>query len=451
MFYNPLYLNLYRNIKLLPIGAYVQEQTEAYKTQRLISAIFLVAGTCIGGGMLALPVATGISGFFPSITMMAIVWFAMTTSALFLLEVNLWMKQGAHVITMSSTILGPVGKMVSWIVYLFIAYASLVAYTAAGGDLVIDGMTSLVGFSVNKELGCFLFIFFFGSIVTIGSYFVGRVNTILFVGMIGAYFALIVTGLSETKFELLTHKRWSTSFLAIPLLLTTFSFQTMLPSLTPYLKSNAKALRWAVIGGTSLTFIVYVLWQWMVLGIVPVSGPNSLLKALEVGEPVTRFLREHVKADYVSTIAEYFAFFALVTSFLGIALGLKDFLADGLHIAKRGWGQILLGILLIIPTYIFAAYFDRIFLIALDSSGGFGDSILNGIMPVLMVWIGRYYLNFSHEKSYRVWGGKPLLIVIFCFFLGSLILESLIHVGYTCSIFDACQAFVREQYEGGGI
>jgi len=429
----------------------VQEQTEPFSKRRLISAIFLVAGTCIGGGMLALPVATGISGFFPSIIMMALVWLGMTTSALLLLEVNLWMKEGAHVITMSSTILGPLGKVVSWIVYLFIAYASLVAYTAAGGVLVIDGMSSLLNFTVTKELGCLFFILFFGSVVTIGSYFVGRVNSILFVGMIGAYFLLITTGLSETRFDLLLHSNWSTSFLAIPLLLTTFSFQTMLPSLTPYLKSNARALRLAVIGGTSLTFIVYFLWQWMVLGIVPVSGPNSLLKALEVGEPITRFLREHVKTDYVSSIAEYFAFFALVTSFLGIALGLKDFLADGLNISKKGWGQICLGLLLVIPTYIFAAYFDRIFLIALDSSGGFGDSILNGIMPVLMVWVGRYYLFFPNENSYRVWGGKPLLIATFAFFICSLILESLVHMGYVCSIFDVCQAFIQEQYQGGGI
>ena len=83
---------------------------------RLFSAICLVAGTCIGGGMLALPVATGISGFIPSTFIMALCWIAMTASALLLLEVNLWMKEGAHVITMASTILGPVGRVVSWCV-----------------------------------------------------------------------------------------------------------------------------------------------------------------------------------------------------------------------------------------------------------------------------------------------------------------------------------------------
>src|SRR5437868_13374543 len=98
------------------------QDPEKVSKANIISAMFLVAGTCIGGGMLALPVATGISGFLPSTLMMTLCWLAMTASALLLLEVNLWMKEGAHVITMASTLLGPVGKIVSWCVFLFISY-----------------------------------------------------------------------------------------------------------------------------------------------------------------------------------------------------------------------------------------------------------------------------------------------------------------------------------------
>lgn len=405
----------------------------------VVSAIFLVAGTCIGGGMLALPVATGISGFVPSTVMMALCWLAMTGSALLLLEVNLWMKEGAHVLTMASTILGPIGRVVSWCVFLFISYASLVAYTAAGGSLFLNGFQSVFGLTISNELSCFIFIMIFGSVVYLGSEIVGRVNAILFIAMIAAYFGLVGVGIGEVKTALLSHTKWSTSILAIPLLLTTFSFQTMLPSLTPYLKRHVSSLRWAIIGGTSLTFIVYILWQLMVLGIVPVQGPNSLIDALEAGEPVTQFLRKHVGNDWISLIAEYFAFFALVTSFLGIGLGLFDFLADALGLKKTGWGwgHLLLGFLIVVPVYIFAAYFERIFLIALDTSGGFGDSILNGMMPVMMVWIGRYYLRFPDEN--RTPGGKPFLVFVFLFFAAALVLEILVHTGSICSIFDYCQ------------
>lgn len=421
-------------------------QSQVVGKATILSAIFLVAGTCIGGGMLALPVATGISGFIPSSLMMALCWLAMTFSALFLLEVNLWLKEGAHVITMASTILGPVGKVIAWIIFLFISYASLVAYTAAGGSLMVFGSSSVFDWNISKEIGCMFFILVFGSVIYLGSYVVGRVNSILFIALIVAYVALIGTGLDEVKMDLLFHQNWSTAYLAIPLLLTTFSFQTMLPSLTPYLKRNVKALRWAIVGGTSLTFTVYLLWQGLVLGIVPVDGPNSLIDALAMGEPVTRFLRQHVRSNWVSVIAEYFAFFALVTSFLGIALGLFDFLSDGLKIKKKGFGNLLLTILIIIPVYIFSVYFERVFLVALETTGGFGDSILNGIIPVLMVWIGRYHLKFPNE--HRVFGGKPLLAIVFCFFLICLTLEILISTGAICSLSDSCAAFDRGTVKG---
>lgn len=424
----------------------MEESENLVQKGRLISAICLVAGTCIGGGMLALPVATGISGFFPSTLMMILCWLAMTASALLLLEVNLWMKEGAHFITMANTILGPIGKIVSWCLYLFICYASIVAYSAAGGNLVINGVAHLVGWELSKEWGCLLFILFFGGIIYLGNQIVGRVNSILFIAMILSYFALVGTGFSEVKKELLNHTYWPTSLLAIPLLLATFSFQTMLPSLTPYLKRNVRALRWAIMGGTTLTLIIYLIWQWIVLGIVPVNGPYSLIKALELGEPVTQFLREHVQSEWVSAIAEYFAFFALSTSFLGIALGLFDFLSDGLKIKNEGKGKFFLSLLIIVPTFIFASYFDRIFLLALDTSGGYGDSILNGMMPVLMVWVGRYVLKFPDE--HRTPGGKPLLIVVFAFFCLALVLETLIHTGSICSIFDACKVFINEQNIG---
>lgn len=425
----------------------MEEKGQSVHIGKLISAIFLVAGTCIGGGMLALPVATGISGFIPSTFVMALCWLAMTASALLLLEVNLWMKEGAHIITMASTILGPIGKIISWIVYLFISYATIVAYTAAGGSLMTDGFFNFFGWEVSKPLGCLLFIVLFGGIIYLGNRIVGRVNTILFVAMIIAYLALVGSAYREVKGELLQHHHWKTSFLAIPLLLTTFSFHTMMPSLTPYLNRNARALRWAIIGGTTLTFLVYIIWQTIVLGIVPVSGPNSLIKALEAGEPITRFLRVHVQSHWVSTIAEYFAFFALATSFLGMALGLFDFLSDGLKIPNVGNGKIILSLLIVIPTFIFAAYFERIFILALDTTGGFGDAILNGIMPVLMVWIGRYVYKFP--KEHRLPGGKFVLIAVLIFFSSALIFETLIHTGKVCSIYEACQLFEVQQKGSG--
>lgn len=386
-----------------------------HKKGSILGASLLVAGTCIGGGMLALPVATGVSGFFPSFVMLLIGWAFMTTTALLLAEANLWMEEGAHVITLASRLLGPIGKAVAWLLYLFIGYASLVAYAAGGGELFSSAMERFFGIAVSETWAVILFVLIFGTVIYLGNVIVGRVNTLLMFGLIGAYLLLIGTGFGHIKWHYLLRSTWGNTLIAVPMLLTVFSFQTIVPSLTIYLKQDGRALRLSIIIGTTLTLLVYVIWQALVLGTVLLDGDHGLAAALAMGKPATEFLGVSVGNHWVGAIADFFAFFALVTSFLGIALGLFDFLADGLKIKEKGWGNVTLGLLVAVPTLAFALGMERVFLTALDTSGGIGDAILNGLFPALMVWVGRYYKKFDSE--FRVPGGKPLLIFVICYAL----------------------------------
>jgi tyrosine-specific transport protein len=386
-----------------------------------LSATFLVAGTSIGGGMLALPIATGLNGFFPSIVMMAMCWFAMTLTALLLLEVTLWFGEGAHIMTMTEHTLGKVGKAITAVVYLFICYASLVAYADGGGKQFISGLDHYMGLNIPVDFGPVLFVLVFYAVVFLGAEVVGRVNTILFAAMILAYLGLVGMGAHEIKAVYLQRVQWSGAFLAIPLLLTSFSFQTMVPSLVPYLKRNMRALRIAVIGGTSITFLIYFVWQALILGIVSVEGEKGLEVALLNGEPPTLFLRHHVESAWVYMVGEFFAFFALGTSFLGIGFGLYDFIADGLHLNKKHRHKWMVMALIVVPTLIFVTLFERVFLIAMSATGGFGDAILNGMIPVLMIWVGRY--SMGHESPARLPIGKIGLIFLFLFFLVAMGIE----------------------------
>ena len=117
-----------------------------------------------------------------------------------------------------------------------------------------------------------------------------------------------------------------------------------------------------------------------------------------------------------------------------MTLGLFDFLSDGLAIPKKGWGKIKLGLIIAIPTLFFSIFYERAFLVAMDASGGFGDTILNGIIPVMMVWVGRYYMNLPRHIGWL--GSRPFLILVSLFFLVSLGIEILIHLGFIPSIYD---------------
>lgn len=398
----------------------------------VLGATLLVAGTCIGGGMLALPVATGVAGFIPSIVLMLLGWAFMTLTALFLLEVNMWMKEGSHVIAMASRFLGPFGKLIAWVLYLFIGYASLVAYASGGGELLSAGIRNFLHIPISDFWSIILFVFVFGTIIYLGNVIVGRVNTILMFGLIAAYILLITTGASHVKWNYLLRSSWGNTLVAVPLLLTIFSFQTIVPSLTIYLKQDAKALRFSIILGTTLALIFYALWEWLVLGTVLIDGDQGLAAALEMGKPATEFLGVSVSNRWLGTIADFFAFFALVTSFLGIALGLFDFLADGLKFKRTPQGNLALGFLVALPTLFFALNMEKVFLRALDTSGGIGDAILNGLFPALMLWVGRY--RYQLVSKYRVPGGKPLIIGVICYALFVFVIELLGKFGVIVSL-----------------
>lgn len=393
-----------------------------------LSAAFLVGGTCIGGGMLALPVATGVSGFWPSTLFMLVCWAMMTLTGLLYLEATLWFPEGNHIISMTSRILGPIGKAVAWLLYLFICYASLVAYAAGGGLQIVEGFQAIFGLHLDKDWGAVLFTFIFGAVIYLGNRIVGKVNSILFIAMCCAYLLLVGMGVSEVKTQHFEHAHWPSAWLAVPIFLTSFSFQTMVPSLVPYLNRNIKALRVSVVTGTTIALIVYLVWQWLVLGIVPVEGENGLAESLRRGEPATQFISEHVMGKHISLIAEYFAFFAIVTSFLGIALGLFDFLADGLKIREKGSGKVALAFLIAIPVIFFATRFERVFYLALDYTGGYGDAILNGLIPVLLIWIGHYKMGFDANSDHVLYR-KPVLSFVFIFYLFVLLFKSSLDFG----------------------
>lgn len=384
----------------------------AASKQSLLGATLLIAGTCVGGGILALPVETGMAGFVPSILTMTLAWIFMTTTGLYYAEANLWLSKGSHVMTMASQLLGPLGKYASLVLFLFIDYASLVAYNAAGGTLLGHFFEKILSLHISRSTELFLFAVLFGSLLYLGTKVIGRINSILMAGLIAAYAALIGLGITEVKASMLSTLGFKYAPTALPLVLTTFSFQMIVPSLTPYLNRDSKAIKKAIIFGTSIPFAVYLIWQAVVLGIVPVEALSS---AFTQGSAATEPLRAALNNRALMACADAFAFFAIVTSYLGIGLSLYDFLSDSIHLPRKGIGKIFLSALVLIPSLFFAIVYPRAFLVALEVTGGYGDTLLNGLIPISMIWVGRYVKNL--QGPMRVWGGKRLLVVMALFAL----------------------------------
>jgi tyrosine-specific transport protein len=385
-----------------------------------IGAMLLVAGSCIGAGMLALPILTGLAGFFPSMLFFLLSWVFMTFTALLVVEVNGWFQNQTNIVSMATKALGIWGRVLSWTLYLFLFYALLVAYISGSGSIFSDFLGGVFNTSFSEWKAAIFFTIAFGAIIYFGTKPVDIWNRILMAGLILTYFGMIFFGLSKIKGDLLLHSDWKYALIPLPILIPAFGFHNMIPSLTAYLKGDLKKVRTAIWGGSTIALFVYLVWELLILGVVPLEGEAGIVKSFEHGREAAHALKETLGASWVTAYAQGFAFFAITTSFLAQGLSLMHFLADGMKV-ELGKRKLPLLILTLAPPTFFSLIYPQVFFQALSFAGGICAVVLFGIMPALMVWIGRYHKRLS--VSYQVFGGKTALLLIFAFSLLVLFVE----------------------------
>lgn len=379
---------------------------------KFIGGILLVSGTTIGAGMLALPVATGIAGFLPSIVLLFFCWFFMLYTAFLMLEATLWIKEEINLVTIAKQTLGFWGELFCWTAYLFLLYALMTAYVAGTGMIMSGSLHELTGIAIPQKFHTVPLILLFSLFVYKGTVYVDRINRWLMIGLVATYFALVTFSTPYIDIEKLSYSNWSKIELGLSLVITSFGFHIIIPSLSAYLKRDITALKWTLLIGSAIPLVVYLIWEIIGLGIIPVEGPNGLLEGYASGIDGSTLLNSHINVPYLGLIVRLFSFFAILTSFLGVSLSLSDFLADGLKVKKTPLGKGLLYGLTFLPPLIFTMINPRIFFTALEYAGAYGVISLLCLLPALMVWRGRYYLHLN--SGYRTPGGKVgLLLVIF--------------------------------------
>ncbi len=395
------------------------ETSSEKKLDGCISGALLIGGTSIGAGILALPVVTGLSGFLPSMLVNTVCWLFMMTTGLLLLEVTLLMEEGANILSITRRFLGRIGQFIGGSLFIFLYYCLLISYIAGGAPQLMKIIYNQLGLEFSPFWGYVLFSTLFGTIIYFGHKVVDRVNWLLMFSLILSYILLLYFGSDDISAEFLLRKNWGLSVLSFPVFFSAYGYHNIIPSITFYLKKNVKSLRWAIILGTSLPFIFYSLWQWLILGTV---SENELTNAAIQGMPITWTLQEITGSKMVRFTALFFGFFALVTSFLGVSLSMVDFFADGFNAKKGNFKKFLLCLLVFLPPAFFASLYPNIFVEALGVAGGFGEATLNGLFPVLMVWVCRYKMKLKSEKM--VPGGR--------IFLSLLIIFTLIIIAFEC-------------------
>lgn len=395
---------------------------------KLLGGLCLIIGTTIGAGMLALPVVTAHFALWSSSLLMILCWLVMNAGALLVLEANLWCHEGSNLISMARKTLGPFYELLTWLLTLLLLYSLLCAYIS-GGSQIVGHWLSVGHIDATHWFSTCLFTLVMGSAVLCGIRVVDWLNRGLMGVKMLALLLLLVMILPFVKVSSWQMHSTSSVFNATTVIMTSFGFANIIPSLRTYFKGDIKQLRRVILVGSAIPLVLYLLWIWVVHGIIPVNGAHNSLSEMQASGNASSHLAEALmtltQSKLIDWLGTIFTSICILTSFLGVALSLSDFLADGTQIYKTHLsGKAINMMLCFCPPMLVVIYYPTLFITALAYAGVF-CLILLVFLPALMVWNGRYKIQLNGVAQLK--GGKVSLVIVGLLAIAAIILSALGH------------------------
>ncbi|KAF5203792.1 Tryptophan/tyrosine permease [Thalictrum thalictroides] len=426
------------------------------KKGTIVGAIALITGTSIGSGILAIPQKTSPAGFVPSAIAMILCWGFLLIEALLLAEINVHLlnkrekrnmvKKDFEIIslrTMAQESLGEWGGSLVTLIYVFLGYTTLVAYTSKSGEII-----SHLG-NISSNISGFLFSLLFSLLISLGgTRTTDQVNQWLTTAMIVLLIAIEVVAVSSgdlSGFE--AAGNWGKVPATVPVIIFTLVYHDLAPGTTSdlvkldilyfivavmpqclawictvpnqiyilavicaYLGGDLARIKVSLILGSIVPLIVLLIWDAVALSLS--------LHADQAVDPLELLMR--VKGNGLSIMIEAFSLLAVGTSLIGTLLGFSSFFLEQLNNLswlfaskqiqmsegngetsffetesmsfglKRWWGSnkfsIAAAAIAVGPPLFVSSTVPDVFSAATDIAGGYCMTMLYGVLPPTMAW-----------------------------------------------------------------
>ncbi|GJQ13387.1 hypothetical protein GpartN1_g5178.t1 [Galdieria partita] len=410
-----------------------EENETRQSSKSLLGAALLYSGTVIGAGMLALPLETIEAGFAPSVVALIVCWCFTVTSSLLVLEATFTatIAKNSHCVSflsIASLSLGFIGRILTCGLYMFILWALLVSYIAGGGDILVYTWFSVVHSGPHHWVASLIFMIGFGLVVFLGSKWCDYLNRFLVGAIILSFSILVVCGLPKVHYAYLRHQEWLAIWPgAIAVGIIAFMAQNLVPVLVSYTQ-DVLLVRKAILFGSILPLVMYIVWEFIVLGIV--TFENGTSKSTEF---VTKALSTASGFPaLVNLVATAFSLFSIASSFLGVSLSNVELYLDFMDaLQARGiftrvlpvWRRTIAVIGSLLAPFLFAIFLQNAFVVAMENSGLLGGLSIYGIIPAIVVLIQRVHKHYPPMPG-RLSGGIVSLS-LFLFFCVTMILLQL--------------------------
>ncbi len=400
----------------------------------ILTGVMLTAGTAIGAGMFTLPIVSSGMWLGFSILSLVFLWYLSYLSGVYLLEVNTRYEPGASFDTLVKNVLGNTWNVITGIAIAFLLFILLYAYFSAFGSIAKTSLNIATLEDVSWAQGVLGLLFgcLMAAIVWLSTKFVGRMSTILVVGMAISFvwsmsgFALHIEGAKWLDATYGIGDYVPYIWAVLPYYLTSYGFANIVPSLYKYYGKDPVRIKNSLWLGSFLALIVYCLFVLVVFGNI---SRDAFVDINERGGNMgvlVEALTQSKGSSVTNTILTIFSNFAIISSFLGVGLALFDYVADLFSFQDNKTGRFYAACITFLPPGIMSFFFPNGFVTAIGYAG-FVCVYCLFVVPFMMVLKTR---NEGAKTLFKVKGGRFVLWMFLCSSLAIAFLYLLAKMGY---------------------
>ncbi|MNO81436.1 Tryptophan-specific transport protein [compost metagenome] len=371
----------------------------------------IIASVCVGAGMLGLPSAG--AGAWTSWSSLAIIltMIVMTVSGWMLLEAFKPYELTASFNSVTKDLLGHKINVFNNLTVYFVGGILLYAYITSSG-LILSGLLG-----INSQLASVLFVLVFSCFVWHSTRAVDRISVVLIVFMVLS-FVFGVSGLAANidatmLFHSLTEELGQAPYALamLPVALTSFGYHHSVASMRAYYGEEQKAKQ-AILGGTLIALALYLLWLLSIFGNLPRNAFGPIIAKGGDVDVLLGALASVIESKRVSNAINLFSMAAILSSFIGVGLGVFDYLADLFKFDNSRQGRAKSWGVTFLPPLLLSLLFPFGFVVAIGYAGA-AATVWACIIPALLAKKSRELA--PQGGGFKAPGGQPMVVAVIVF------------------------------------
>lgn len=365
----------------------------------------IIASVCVGAGMLGQPSAGSGAWTIWTVLVLLLTMAVMTLSGAMLLESYKKYDLRASFNTVTKDVLGKQVNAINNLAVYFVGGILLYAYITSLG-LILQELLGL-----DSKIASVLFVLVFGGFVWHSTRAVDRISVILIVFMVLSFafsiFGLTVNISFDTLFDTQSTNDsgyFKFAMMMLPVALTSFGYHHSVSSMRAYYGEEKKAAK-AIFYGTLISLLLYIVWVASIFGNLPRDQFAPIIASDGNVDVLLKTLGGVIDSASVKHTLNAFSMAAILSSFIGVGLGMFDFLADFFGFQNDRAGRTKSYLVTFFPPLLMSILFPFGFVTAIGYAGAVA-TIWTCIIPALLVYKVRQQ---GSQQGFNVGGGNVLI------------------------------------------